>query len=259
MSLCSVVSLPWLSTTLQDVAVFRGEPIMFVNHIAICHCVPWWADHGCQPHYNMSSCSVVSLSRLSTTLQDVVVFRGEPITFVNHIARCHCVPWWAYHVCQPHYNMSLRSVTNHYHAAIIKGHFLYYEYIFIYDCIVKCSDLILSELSETTLSTYNSTLSTNQTSEEDSSAQSTSSGLFAGYKRRRVEPTSVSAQLASYIALCDEFEQSNVLTFWWTNLSHSSKLFPLTIRVLSVTASSAPDSSGTCVKPWRADHAPSSF
>jgi len=59
----------------------------------------------------------------------------------------------------------------------------------------------------------NSTLSTNQTSEEDSSAQFTSSGLFAGCKRRRVEPTSVSAQLASYIALCDEFDESDVQIF----------------------------------------------
>jgi len=41
--------------------------------------------------------------------------------------------------------------------------------------------------------------------------------LFAGYKRRRVEPTSVSVQLACYIALCDEFDESNVLTFWSAN------------------------------------------
>jgi hypothetical protein len=95
-------------------------------------------------------------------------------------------------------------------------------------------------VSETTLSTENSTLSTNQTSEEDSSAQSTSSGLFAGYKRRRVEPTSVSAQPANYIALCDEFDDSNVLTFWSANRSRFSKLFPLAMQVLSVTASSAP-------------------
>jgi len=40
--------------------------------------------------------------------------------------------------------------------------------------------------------------------------------LFAGYKRRRLEPTSVSAQLASYIALYDEFNESNVLRLWST-------------------------------------------
>jgi len=96
-------------------------------------------------------------------------------------------------------------------------------------------------VSEKTLSTDNSTLSTNQTYEEDCSAQSTSSGLFAGYKRGRVEPTSVSAQLASYIALCDEeFDESNVLSFWSANRSRLSKLFSLAMRVLSVTASSAP-------------------
>jgi len=76
-------------------------------------------------------------------------------------------------------------------------------------------------------------------SEKVSSAQSTSSGLFAGCKRRRVEPTSVSAQLASYIALCDEFDESNVLTFWSANRSRLSKLFPLAVWVLSVTACSA--------------------
>jgi len=63
--------------------------------------------------------------------------------------------------------------------------------------------------------------------------------LFAGYKRRRVGPTSVSAQLANYIALCDEFDESNVLTCSSANRSHSSKLFPLAMQVLSVTASIA--------------------
>lgn len=101
------------------------------------------------------------------------------------------------------------------------------------------------------------TLSANQPSEEDISAQSTSSGLFAGYKRRRVEPTTVSAQLASYIAICEDFEHSDVLTFWSTNRSRLSKLFPLAMRVLSVTASSAPvervfSHGGLIMRPHRA-------
>ena len=52
----------------------------------------------------------------------------------------------------------------------------------------------------------------------------------------------VSAQLATYITLSEEFEheQSEVLTFSSTNRSRLSKLFPLAMRVQSVTASSAP-------------------
>ena len=52
----------------------------------------------------------------------------------------------------------------------------------------------------------------------------------------------VSAQLATYIMPSEEFEheQSEVLTFSSTNRSRLSKLFPLAMRVLSVTASSAP-------------------
>ena len=52
----------------------------------------------------------------------------------------------------------------------------------------------------------------------------------------------VSAQLATYITLREEFEheQSEVLTFSSTNRSRLSKLFSLAMRVLSVSASSAP-------------------
>ena len=52
----------------------------------------------------------------------------------------------------------------------------------------------------------------------------------------------VSAQLATYITLSEEFEheQSEVLTFSSTSRSRLSKLFPLAMQVLLVTASSAP-------------------
>ena len=50
----------------------------------------------------------------------------------------------------------------------------------------------------------------------------------------------VSAPLATYITLSEQFEQSEVLTFSSTNRSRLSKLFPLAMQVLLVTASSAP-------------------
>ena len=70
----------------------------------------------------------------------------------------------------------------------------------------------------------------------------------------------VSAQLATYITLSEEFEheQSEVLTSSSTNRSRLSKLFPLAMQVLSVTASSAPVER-VFSHAWRAHHAPSSF
>jgi len=97
-------------------------------------------------------------------------------------------------------------------------------------CIDKCSDLILSEVSETTLFTDNSTLSTNQTSEEES----TSSGLFAKDDwNQQVFQHNLLVTLRCVTSLTN-------LTFWSANRSRLSKLFPLAMRVLSISASSAP-------------------
>lgn len=71
--------------------------------------------------------------------------------------------------------------------------------------------------------------------------------LFAGYKRRRIElsdsnwNSSVDTQLGTYLALCDEdIECTNAFSFWSMHRSRLGKIFPLAMRVLSVPASSAP-------------------
>lgn len=72
-------------------------------------------------------------------------------------------------------------------------------------------------------------------------------GLFAGYKRRRIQSSdsdwnsSVDTQLGTYLALCDEdIECTNAFSFWSMHRSRLGKIFPLAMRVLSVPASSAP-------------------
>lgn len=71
------------------------------------------------------------------------------------------------------------------------------------------------------------------------------SGLFAGYKRRRIQSSesnsSVDTQLSTYLALCDDASDcTNAFSFWSMHRSRLGKIFPLAMRVLSVPASSAP-------------------
>lgn len=88
--------------------------------------------------------------------------------------------------------------------------------------------------------------------------ESSTSGLFAGYKRRRIESDqSVAAQLNTYVTLCDDSANCDVLSFWSVNRSRLYRLFTLAMRCLAVPASSAPvervfSHGGIIMRPHRA-------
>lgn len=98
--------------------------------------------------------------------------------------------------------------------------------------------------------------------ESNGNGATESTGLFASYKRRRVEAeadNSAISQLNAYIKLCDDFDpqSQNVLQFWFVNKTRLNKLLPLALRIFSVPASSAPiervfSHGGIIMRPHRA-------
>ena len=124
--------------------------------------------------------------------------------------------------------------------------------------------MLIEEAAELPVESARTTATTTIQQSEQSAASTSSepeTGLFAGYKRRRIispSTSSVTDQLEQYFKMCDDDPcDSDCLEFWSNRRDKLPILYELAVKFLSVPATSAPvervfSHGGIILRPHRA-------